>query len=121
MKKNSGFTLEKIAEQFDDMRDMITMKYPLSKIENDFYHDEDNVKYKVIRIKATYSVKKGDKWRIMEDGKVVFVVEGVKMNKKERTFLKTVDGACWLMSQAKIGIPTFAVLKAAIKKKLAGT
>ena len=120
MKKSSGFVPEKIAEQFDDLRDMVPMKYPLSKIENDFYHDEANIKHKVIRVKATYSIKKGDKWRILEDNKVVFVVSGPKLNKKERAFLKTVDGACWLLGQAKCGIPTFTALKIAIKKRLSG-
>ena len=94
-------------------------KYPLSKFEYDLYKDEDNIKEKVIRIKAVYSVKKGDRWRVFEDNKLIFTLNGDKLTKKERAFLKTSEGMGWILSKAKIGIKSFNFIKNEIKKKLA--
>ena len=96
-------------------------KYPLSKFEYDLYKEEDNVKEKVIRIKAIYSIKKGDKWRIFEDNKLIFTLDGSKLTKKDRAFLKTPEGMNWLLTKAKNGIKSFNFIKNEIKKKLAAT
>ena len=93
-------------------------RYNLSKFEYDLYHEEDDKTEKIIRVKRVSMPNKGEKWKIMEDSKVVFVVEGTKLSKKEKDFLRTVDGVNFLIEQYKMGIKSFNSLKIEIKKKL---
>jgi len=93
-------------------------KYNLSKFEYDLYHDEDNKVEKIIRVKRVLSQNKEEKWKLFEDNKVVFVVEGNKLTNKEKEFLRTIYGVNFLISQCKQGIKSFNSLKAEIKKKI---
>jgi hypothetical protein len=93
-------------------------KHTLNKFEYDLYHEEDDVAFKVIRIKHINLPNKGDKWKIMEDNKPVFIVEGSKLTNKEKDFLKTVDGVNFLINQFKTGIKSLNSLKIEIKKVL---
>jgi hypothetical protein len=93
-------------------------KYSLSKFEYDLYHEEDDTSEKVIRVKRVSMPNKGEKWKIFEDNKVMFIVEGTKLNNKEKDFLRTVDGVNFLIAQYKQGIKSFNALKTEIKKKL---
>lgn len=93
-------------------------KYNLSKFEYDLYHEEDDKTEKIIRVKRVSMPNKGEKWKIMEDTKVMFVVEGTKLNNKEKDFLKTIDGVNFLIEQYKQGIKSFNSLKKEIKKKV---
>ncbi len=94
------------------------LKYSLSKFEYDLYHEEDDKSEKVIRVKRVSMPNKGEKWKIFEDNKVMFIVEGTKLNNKEKEFLRTVDGVNFLIAQYKAGIKSFNSLKNEIKKKL---
>lgn len=100
-------------EEFKDQS-----KFNLSKFEFDLYHEEDDVAEKVIRIKRVSLPNKGEKWKIFEDNKVMFVVEGAKLTNKEKDFLRSVDGMNFLIAQFKKGIKSFNALKTEIKKNL---
>ena len=95
-----------------------SLKYNLSKFEYDLYHEEDDKSEKVIRVKRVSMPNKGEKWKIFEDNKVMFVVEGTKLTNKEKEFLRTVDGVNFLIAQYKTGIKSFNSLKNEIKKRL---
>ena len=82
------------------------------------YHEEDDTAEKVIRVKRVSMPNKGEKWKIFEDNKVMFIVEGTKLTNKEKDFLRTVDGVNFLIAQYKQGIKSFNALKIEIKKKL---
>jgi hypothetical protein len=90
--------------------------HPLSKIEGELYREEDNVKMPFVRVKCITLPHDGARWKVFEDSKVVFVLEGAKLNSKERDFLRTVDGANFLLRRAKTGIKSFNALKKDIKK-----
>jgi len=91
-------------------------KHILSKYEYDLYHEEDDVANKVIRVKHILTANKIERWRIMEDAKIVFTIEGAKLSNKERMFLRTVQGVNFLIKQCKSGnLTTFAALKREIK------
>lgn len=94
------------------------LKYNLSKFEYDLYHEEDDVAEKVLRIKRISLPNKGDRWKVLQDNKVMFVVEGAKLNNKEKDFLKTVEGFSWFLSQAKLGIKSFNAFKKDLKSKI---
>lgn len=110
---NTDATAPAVGEEFKDQ-----VKHNLSKFEYDLYHEEDDVVEKVIRIKRVAMPNKGEKWKLFEDNKVVFVVEGAKLNNKEKEFLRTIDGVNFLIAQCKMGIKSFNALKNEIKKKL---
>ena len=101
----------------DEMKDT-NLKYNLSKFEYDLYHEEDDVAEKVIRVKRISMPNKSEKWKIFEDNKVSFIVEGTKLNNKEKDFLRSVDGVNFLIKQCKSGIKSFNSLKNEIKKAL---
>lgn len=94
------------------------LKHNLSKFEYDLYHEEDDKIEKIIRVKRISMPNKGENWKIFEDNKVMFIVEGTKLTNKEKDFLRTVDGVNFLIQQFKHGIKSFNALKSEIKKKL---
>jgi len=103
-----------VTEEFKDQN----QKYNLSKFEFDLYHEEYDTTEKVIRVKRVSLPNKGEKWKIFEDNKVMFVVEGMKLTNKEKEFLRTPEGFNFLIAQYKLGIKSFNSLKTEIKKKL---
>lgn len=104
-------------EEFKDQN----IKYVLSKHEYDLYHEEDDIPNKVIRVKRFSLPNKGERWKIFEDTKVVYTLEGAKLTVKEREFLHTIDGLNFLIAQYKQGIASFSALKNEIKKALTPT
>jgi len=100
----------------EDLKD--TNKYNLSKFEYDLYHEEDDVAEKVIRVKHFSLPNKGDRWKIFEDNKILQIIEGGKLTNKEKEFLRSVEGATWLLSRAKVGIKSFNSFRKELKAKL---
>ncbi|MGI0058970.1 MAG: hypothetical protein ACREBJ_04310 [Nitrosotalea sp.] len=94
------------------------LKHNLSRFEYDLYHEEDDKSEKVIRVKRVAMPNKGEKWKIMIDNKILCIIEGQKLTKKEKEFLKTVDGISWLLQQAKLGIKSLNSFKRELKIKL---
>lgn len=101
----------------DDIRSH-SFKQNLSKFEYDLYHEEDDIVTRVIRVKRTGTFNKNEKWKISENDKVVFTLEGVKISKKEREFLRGIDGINFLIARAKIGIKSLHKLRGELKKAL---
>ena len=71
-----------------------SLKSITSKFEYDLYHDDDHVKHKIIRVKRFSLPNDGERWKLMEDNKVLLIIEGIKLSIKEKEFLRTVDGFC---------------------------
>ena len=113
---NSIKNTETSSQSSDDFKET-NLKYNLSKFEYDLYHEEYDTIEKVIRVKR-FSVPNDEKWKIFEDTKVVLIIEGSKLTKKEKEFLRTVEGVNFLISQYKNGINSFNSMKAEIKKKI---
>lgn len=99
----------------DDIRSH-SFKQNLSKFEYDLYHEEDDIVTQVIRIKRTGSSDRNEKWKIFDNSKVIFTVEGIKISKKEREFLRGIGGINFLIAQAKIGIKSLNKLRVELKK-----
>jgi hypothetical protein len=92
-------------------------KFTLNKFDFDLYYDEDNKIEKIIRVKRFFS-KKNEKWKIYENNKTMFVIDGIYLNNLEKNFLRSIDGVNFLISQFKIGIKSFNALKNEIKKTI---
>lgn len=101
----------------DELREQAA-KRSLSKFEYDLYHEEDDVAEPVIRVKRTSMPNKNEKWKIMLDNKVVFTIEGDKLLKKEKEYLKTVEGFNFILAQAKLGIKSLNAFRTELKKVL---
>lgn len=105
------------AEYFGDDREY-KQNPILSKISADLYDDAKGlVVEKLIEVKRITVGSKGERWKILENSKVVFVVEGQKLLKKEKEFLRSLPGLQFLIKQGKLGIKTFTQLKRALKKE----
>lgn len=101
----------------EELKD-VSQKLNLSKFECDLYNAEDDVTEKIIRVKRICLSNKEERWKIYEDNKSVFVLEGNKLSKKEKSFLHSVEGINWLLSRAKSGIKSFNSLKINLKQKM---
>lgn len=115
--KTSSDTTQSSSEEFKDQN----LKRNLSKFDYDLYHEEDDVSEKVIRVKRFPMPNKGERWKIYQDNKVEFILEGAKLTIKEREFLYTVDGINFLLHQYKLGSLSLNSLKIELKKKLSST
>ena len=95
------------------------LKYNINKLERDFYHEEDNIIEKIINVKRTVSLSNdSEQWKILENNKNIFSIEGDKLTEKEKEFLRTVEGVNFIIKLYKIGINSFNLFKIELKKKL---
>lgn len=90
----------------------------LNKYEYDLFDEDKDVVEKVVRVKRTQLPNKGERWRIIENNKVAFTIEGTKVSKKEKEFLRTLDGFNFLITQFKAGTKTISRLKFELKRLL---
>jgi len=90
----------------------------LSKFDYDLYKEEDDISLPIVRVKRVSLPNKGERWKIFENNKVVFTLEGTKLTNKEKDFLRGVEGVTFLLAAAKKGIKSFNSLRIEIKKKL---
>jgi len=102
--KNINNNLEDTKEKIQD-----------NKFEFSLFKEEDNIVHKVLRVKRI-SNSKEEKWKIFEDNKVLWVLDGEKLSLKEKNFLRTVDGMNLLLSQYKKNETTISAIKKEIKK-----
>lgn len=103
----------------DDYKTQVN-KLVLSKIEDDLYKDDSNIVMPIIRVKHISLPNKGDRWRIYSDDKQIIVIEGVKLNKKERSYLCSLDGVSFMIGQVKSGLRSFNGIKIALKTQMKG-
>jgi len=96
------------------------LKYNLSKFEYDLYHEEDDVSEKVVGVRRFVLHNREERWKILENNKVVFTIDGTKLTGKEREFLRTSDGVNFLIKQHKNGlVRSMNNLKKELKKEIA--
>jgi hypothetical protein len=103
---------------FNDFKEQT--KYNTSKFEDDLYHEEDHIAAKVIRFKRFSLPNKEECWKFFEDNRILLVIEGKRFTKKEREFLRTVDGVSWALVVCKRGISSVSAFKKELKLKLKG-
>lgn len=114
IKRSNDHSVTSITEEFKESGS----KRTFSKYEHDLYNEESDVAEKVIRVKRITMPNKDEKWKIFEDNKVIFIIEGTRLNNKEKIFLRSIEGFNFLISKFKLGIKSFNFLKTEIKQKL---
>lgn len=120
IKPNTTTTSSKVTEPTSNLggeeyKDS-NLKYNLSKFEYDLYHEEDDVSETVVRVKRVSMPNNGEKWKVMHDNKVTFIIESTKISKKEREYLQTIEGFNFILAQAKVGIKSLNSFRTELKK-----
>ena len=118
--KNKNLSKNKKTNVDDSILDTTdqSFKYNLNKYDYDLYHDEDDVVNKIIRIKRFELPNSGEKWKVFEDNKEKFIIDGHKLNKKEKSFLRSIDGINFVINLFKNGIRSFNFFKIQLKNEL---
>jgi len=91
-------------------------KIILSRFAYELFDEEKNTASKMVRVKRTFSNAKGESWKVFENDKVVFVLDGNKLSKKERDYLRTYEGFSFLLKEAKSGIKSLHGIKNKLKQ-----
>jgi hypothetical protein len=99
-------------------REQPTIRHTFSKWEFDLYREEDDVKLPTVRVKHVVGPGKGERWKIFEDTALILVLEGRKLTKREKSFLHSIEGVSFIISEYKHGARSFNSLKLALKEKL---
>lgn len=84
------------------------------RTESELYKDEDNIKFKTIRVRRI-NLRKEENWEILQDDKIVFILNGIKFSKKEREFFRSVDGIRFIIDGFKSGWKSVIKYKNGIK------
>ena len=111
-----GKDSDQLSNFYDDGVKEVNTKCYLNKYEYDLYREEDNSPGKVIQVKKIGNQKKGEKWRVIQDGKIALVIDGIKLTGKERNFLYTPEGISLLINQFKKNETSISSLKRNIKE-----
>ena len=94
-----------------------SIKYNLSKFDFELFDEEKNVPGKIIRVSRVGS-KDTEKWKIYDNNKVIFILEAAKISKKEKEYLRSIDGIKFLIDHAKHDIKSLNSLRVELKKVL---
>lgn len=105
-----------VVPEIEYVHDGSKVKHTFSKFDYDLFDEEKYVVEKVIRVKRIASANKNERWNIFENNKIVFVLEGSKVSKKEKEYLRTPNGFSFLICQGKTGIKSLAGLRKELKK-----
>jgi hypothetical protein len=112
--KSKSYDTSSSSEGYD--KDYQNARNVLSKFDYDLFDEEQDLVEKVFHVRRTLSPNKGEKWKIFCDNKVIFVVDSLKISKKEKEFLRAPDGFNFLIAQAKNGIKSLNQLRVELKK-----
>lgn len=89
-----------------------------SKFSFDLFDEKvATIQHPVVRVKHI-SNDSSEKWRIYHNSKNTFTLEGVKLSRKEKEFLRTVEGVRFLLDRGKDEELTLLQLKRDMKPKL---
>lgn len=95
-------------------------KLILSKIEYDLYHEELDVQHPIIRVKRT-CVTGHEKWRVFSNSTVLRLIDGNKLLRYEKEFLRSPEGVSFLIREHKVKVDemkSFHGLRKAIRQIL---
>lgn len=94
-------------------------KYVSSKFDYDLYHEEDDKKFPVIRIKFAYDKKtKLTKLKFFENTKNVINIDFSDLNETEIKFVQSVEGINFCLNQYKSGFKTKDKILEKIRSKV---
>jgi hypothetical protein len=84
------------------------------RTDHELFKEEDNIKQKVINVKRIKLPRDGEDWEILEDEKVILTLKGTRFSKRQREFLRSVNGMKFLMNGYKSGIKSVVKFKSSM-------
>ena len=101
-------------EDFKDNSKINNSKYEYDLYDESMAASPDDV----VRVKRIVLPNGGNNWRLMINNKLVFLLEGIKLGKKEKSFLLSEAGFIFLVQQTKSGVKSFNSLRAELKNNM---
>lgn len=74
------------------------------KLDDNFYYEENNTIEKIIQVKYITFLNKQEIWKILENDKVIIIIDGVKLSNSQKNFLYSPQGVLFLLNSYKNGI-----------------
>jgi hypothetical protein len=102
---------------YDNLLETKDYKVILSKSDDELFDEEKHIVEKSFRVKRI-SYGKNEKWRIYEDNKIMLTIDGTKISKKEREYLRTTEGFSFIIKQVRSGIKSINKLRVALKENI---
>jgi hypothetical protein len=103
--------------EIEDIESMSMKQTVLNNHNNELFNDESYVVHKLINVKRVVLPKNGENWEIIEDGRIIFTLKGVRLTNKEKAMLRTAEGIQLLMNEYKTGNTSVANIRQKLKKK----
>lgn len=85
------------------------------KQETELFDDNSYTPYDLISVRRINLPKNGEDWEILKNKKVILVLKGIRFTKKEKDYLRTVDGIQFIMNGFKCGWNSTSEFKRQIK------
>lgn len=104
-------------EKYLDGNSIKTMESVFTSNQNNDLFDEDShIAHKVLRVKRVSLPQHGENWEVLEDNRVVLTLKGVRLTKREKSILYTIEGIKLLMDEYKSGNKSIAKIKRLLKE-----
>ncbi len=89
-------------------------KFSLSKLDLELFDEEKGaVVSPVFRVKRLSN--KGEKWKVFKNDQIVLLIDAVRLSKKEKEYLRSLEGVSFLIASAKESVKTVSELKRRLK------
>lgn len=94
-----------------DIEDLI-----LSKYNNDLFDEEKNIPHNVLMVKRVLLPGAGEDWEITDSNRIVFILRGARLTKKEKSIMRKPEGLKMLIEEYKQGNRSINKIKDKLKK-----
>ena len=88
------------------------------RLNNELYDEEENIPHPSIRARRVSLPKNGENWEVVREGEVLFKIPGIRLNKKEKAYLRTAPGMNMLLAEYKEGTRSVQKIKEIIREIL---
>lgn len=106
-----------VREEEDEVQYVPEMRnFHLLRSENELFDENSNKSFIVISARRVKLPKNGENWEILENNKVVLILKGTRFTNNEKSFLHSVEGMKFLVSEYKNGSSNVVKIKEKMKK-----
>lgn len=85
--------------------------------ETELFDDGSYIVHELINARRIELSRGGEDWEILKDKKPVLTLKGVRFTKKERAYLRSVEGMLFIVNGYKLGWKSVSEFKRQLKKK----
>jgi len=84
---------------------------------NELFNDDEALKqHRIINVRRIVLPRNGENWEVLDDGRKVLVLRGVRLTKREKGVLRTVEGIRMVIEEYKAGNSSIAKIKNKLRK-----